>query len=133
MGCTIGDGIAVGSLAAVFLAFLYFRHTERQRRLDIVHEERMAAMDRRVPVEDLRLDQASAPAPGHSKVILLHGIVWTMLSGGAMLIVAMMGPRPDFAVVLPAAAAVLSALGSLAYEAATLSRSVALHPARQVR
>jgi hypothetical protein len=37
-----------------------------------------------------------------------------------MLTMALMGTRTDFAVLLPAVAAILSALGSLACEAATL-------------
>jgi hypothetical protein len=43
-------------------------------------------------------------------------IVWAMLTGGAMLTMAVLGTRTDFAVLLPAVAAALSALGSLAFE-----------------
>jgi hypothetical protein len=44
-------------------------------------------------------------------------IVWAMLTGGAMLTMALIGSRTDLAVLLPAVAAALSALGSLAHEA----------------
>jgi hypothetical protein len=44
-------------------------------------------------------------------------IVWATLTGGAMLTMALLGTRTDFAVLLPAVAAALSALGSLAFEA----------------
>jgi len=133
MGHTLGDGIAVGSLAAAFVAYLYFRHAERQRRIEIAHEERLVAMKRGLPVENLRLDHANALTPADSKRPLLHAIVWAMLTGGAMLTLALMGPRTDFAVLVPAVAAVLSALASLACEAATTSRSVTARPAPQAR
>ena len=42
MGHTLGGGIIVASLAAAVVAYLYFRHIERQRRLEIVHQERLA-------------------------------------------------------------------------------------------
>jgi hypothetical protein len=34
MGHTVGDGIIVAALAAAFVAYLYFRHIERQRQFD---------------------------------------------------------------------------------------------------
>ena len=129
MGYTLGDAIIVFSLAGTLLAHLYFRHLERQRRLDIVHEERVAAMERRLPLAELCPVQRKAPTPVDSKAPLMHAIVWAMLTGGAMLTLAMMGTRTDFAVLLPAVAAVLSALGSLACEAGTLKS----HPAPGTR
>jgi hypothetical protein len=50
MGPSIGDGIIVLALAAAFVAYRYLKHRERQRRLDIVHRERLAAMDKGTPL-----------------------------------------------------------------------------------
>jgi hypothetical protein len=36
MGHSLGDGLIVAALAAAFVAWLYFRHVERRRRLEIV-------------------------------------------------------------------------------------------------
>jgi hypothetical protein len=133
MGYTLGDGIVAGSLAAALVAHLYFRYAERQRRLEIAHEERLVAMQRGLPVAEHGRVQAKAQTPLDSRAPLLHAIVWAMLTGGAMLTMALMGPRPNFAVLVPAVAAVLSALASLACEAATTSRSVTVRPAPQAR
>lgn len=85
MGHSLGDGIIVAAIAAVVVAYLYFRHTGRQRRLEIVHEERQAAMEKGIPLPELPLDPPSTPRPSDPREPLLHGIVWTALGGGAML------------------------------------------------
>lgn len=82
MGHSVGDGIIVVALAAAFVAWLYFRHTAQQRRLDLLHQERLAAMDKGIPLPELPIDPPKAPDP---TAPLLHGIVWTALGGGAML------------------------------------------------
>ena len=46
MGHSLGDGIIVAALAGALVAYLYFKHVERQRRLEIVHQERLAAMEK---------------------------------------------------------------------------------------
>ncbi len=53
MGHSVGDGLIVAALAAVAVAYLYFRHVGRQRRLEIVHQERLAAMENGIPVPGL--------------------------------------------------------------------------------
>ena len=85
MGHTIGDGIIVAALAAAVVAYLYFRHIERQRRLEIVHQERLAAMEKGIPLPELPLDPPKVPAPPDPRAPLIHGIVWLALGFGAML------------------------------------------------
>ena len=85
MGHTIGDGIIVAALAAAFVAYLYFRHLERQRRLEVLHQERMAAMDKGIPLPELPLDPLKVPKPPDPREPLMHGIVWLALGFGAML------------------------------------------------
>ena len=84
MGHTFGDGIIVAALAAAVVAYLYFRHAERQRRLEIVHQERLAAMEKGIPLPELPLDPPRVPKPPDPRAPLIHGIVWTALGGGAM-------------------------------------------------
>ncbi len=95
MGHTVGDGIIVAALAAAFVAYLYFRHIERQRRLEIVHQERLAAMEKGVPLPELPLDPPKVPTPRDPRAPLIHGIVWSALGGGAMLALGLIGRRPD--------------------------------------
>ena len=85
MGHSVGDGIIVAALAAAVVAYLYFRHVERQRRLEIVHQERLAAMEKGIPLPELPLDPPRVPKPPDPRAPLIHGIVWTALGGGAML------------------------------------------------
>jgi hypothetical protein len=84
MGHSIGDGIIVAALAAAFVAYLYFRHIERLRRLEIVHQERLAAMEKSIPLPEFPLDPPKIPPPPDPRAPLLHGIVWVALGVGAM-------------------------------------------------
>jgi hypothetical protein len=100
MGHSIGDGIIVLSLAAVFVAYLYFKHVERQRRLEIVHQERLAAMEKGIPLPELPLDPPRVPKPTDPRSPLIHGIVWLALGGGAMLALRLI-PELDATVLWP--------------------------------
>ena len=95
MGHSLGDGIIVAALAAAFVAYLYFRHIERLRRLEIVHQERLAAMEKGIPLPELPLDPPRVPKPPDPRAPLIHGIVWLALGGGAMLALRLWpgGPR----------------------------------------
>jgi hypothetical protein len=83
-GHSVGDGLIVAALAALFGAYLYFKHSERKRRLEIIHEERMAAIDKGIPLPELPLEPVRVPAPVNPGAVLMHGIVWIALGIGAM-------------------------------------------------
>lgn len=89
---TVGEGLIVLALAAVGIAYMYFRHAERQRRLEIVHQERLAAMDKGIPLPELPLDPPKVPKPPDPREPLLHGVVWTAFGAGGMLMLALLGP-----------------------------------------
>jgi hypothetical protein len=101
MGHSVGDGIIVAGLAAAFVAYLYFRHVERQRRLEIVHQERLAAMEKGIPLLELPLDPPRVPKPPDPRAPLMHGIAWSALGGGAMLALRLIGPQPNAPVLWP--------------------------------
>ena len=44
-----------------FLGYFYFKHAERPRRLEIIHAERLAAMDKGIPLPELPLDPVKRP------------------------------------------------------------------------
>ncbi len=98
---SIGDGIVVLALAGLVAAYLYFRHTARLRRLEIVHQERMAAMEKGIPLPELPLDPRNLPQPPHPRALLLHGVVWTALAGGGMLALWLIGPQRDAPLLWP--------------------------------
>jgi hypothetical protein len=90
MGHSIGDALIVAALAAAFIGFYYFRHRERQRRLETVHQERMAAMDKGIPLPELPIDPPRTPRPPDPHTPLIMGIVWLALGGGAMISLALL-------------------------------------------
>ncbi|HYN22770.1 MAG TPA: hypothetical protein VE078_17550 [Thermoanaerobaculia bacterium] len=101
MGHTFAESIIVAALAAAFVAYLYFRHIGRQRRLEIVHEERLAAMEKGIPLPEFPLDPPKVPKPPDPREPLLHGIVWLALGGGGMLALLLIGRQPNAPVLWP--------------------------------
>jgi hypothetical protein len=101
MGNPIADGITVAALAAAYVAYLYFKHLDRERRLEIVHQERLAAMEKGIPLPELPLDPPRVPRVRDPREPLLHGIVWTALGGGSMLALGLIGSSPNAPVLWP--------------------------------
>jgi Domain of unknown function (DUF6249) len=97
MGHSLGDALIVAALAAAVVAYLYFKHVERRRRLEIVHQERLAAMEKGIPLPELPLDPPRVPKPPDPRETLLHGIVWTALGGGALLALQLIVPQANTA------------------------------------
>lgn len=124
MGHTLGDGIIVAALAAAFVAYLYFRHIERQRRLEIVHQERLAAMEKGIPLPELPLDPPKVRRPPDPRAPLIHGIVWLALGGGAMLALQLIRPWPNAPVLWPLPLPiVLLGIGLMLYYALATERT----------
>ena len=101
MGHSLGDGIIVIAIAAAIVAYLYFKHLARQQRLEIIHKERLVAMEKDIPLPELPLDPISVPTPRDPREPLLHGIAWTALGGGAMLALLLVGPTANDVVLWP--------------------------------
>jgi Domain of unknown function (DUF6249) len=101
MGHSLGDGIIVAALAAAFVAYLYFKHRERQSRLEVIHQERLAAMEKGIPLPELPLDPTRVSKPPDPRAPLIHGLVWSALGGGAMLTLWLIGPQLSSRVLWP--------------------------------
>ena len=86
MGHSIGDALIVAALAAIAIAYLHHRHRERLRRLEVIHQERLAAMEKGIPLPELPLDPTKIPKAPDPTATLLHGIVWTAFGLGGMLV-----------------------------------------------
>lgn len=84
MGHSMGDGVTALAIAAAVIAFFYFRYMEARRRLEIVHQERMVAMEKGIPLPELPLD-SQTKKPGDPRAPLLHGVVWTALGFGGVI------------------------------------------------
>jgi hypothetical protein len=84
MGHSLGDGLIVLALAGALVAYWYFRHVERQRRLELAHQERLVAMEKGIPLLELPIDPPSAPRARDPHAVLIHGIVWLAFGVGGM-------------------------------------------------
>jgi hypothetical protein len=91
MSYTLGDGLVALALAGGIVGCLQVVHQSRRRRLEIVHQERLVAMDKGIPLPELPLDpaQSTDPDPGH--VIPILGTVLLSLSLGTMVVLFLLG------------------------------------------
>ena len=56
MSYTIGDGMVALALAGGIIGYLYVKHRSRQQRIEIIHQERMAAMEKGIPLPEFPLE-----------------------------------------------------------------------------
>jgi len=104
MHYTIADALIVIALTAGFLGYLYLKGREKQRRLDIIHAERLAAIDKGIPLPEVPIDPPPSAwrRPPDPKVPLAIGIVLTAFGVGAMAMLAIVAQgQPFWAVPLP--------------------------------
>jgi hypothetical protein len=84
---SIGDGMAVLALAAAFLGYFYLKFREKQRYLDILHAERLAAIEKGIPLPELPIEPlfVKTARPPDLRVGLLIGVVLLCFGLGSML------------------------------------------------
>jgi len=85
MSYSIGDGMVVLALAAGIVGYLYVIHRTRQKRLEIIHQERMAAMEKGIPLPEFPLEPMRQRQPDPN-VLPILGTVLFSLSIGAMIV-----------------------------------------------
>ena len=83
MGHSIGDGIVAAALSAAVIGYFYFTNQTRQKRLEILHQERMTAMEKDMALPDL--DPPEVYSPPDQSIQLIIGIVLAMFGLGAMI------------------------------------------------
>jgi hypothetical protein len=91
MSATIGDGIEALALAGGIVGYLFVAHRSRQKKLEVIHEERMAAMEKGIPLPEFPLEQ---PRRSDPTVVPILGMVLFTLSLGAMIALALTLPPP---------------------------------------
>jgi hypothetical protein len=89
---TIGDGMAALSLAGGIVGYLYLKYQARQKRLEIIHQERMAAMEKGIPLPEFPLEPAEQRRPTDALVIPILGMVLFTLSIGALIVLYLILP-----------------------------------------
>ena len=86
MSYTIGDGMVALALAGGIFGWLYLKHRSRQQRLEIVHQERIMAMEKGIPLPEFPLEPAPQRRPPDPTVLPILGTVLFSLSVGAMIV-----------------------------------------------
>jgi hypothetical protein len=86
MSYSIGDGMVALALAGGIVGYLYVTHRSRQKRMEIIHQERMAAMEKGIPLPEFPLEPAREHRPPDPTVLPILGIVLSTLSVGAMIV-----------------------------------------------
>jgi uncharacterized membrane protein len=85
MSYTVGDGMVGLALAAGVVGYVYVQHQSRRNRLEIIHQERLAAMEKGIPLPEFPLDPARDPSVPDPNVLPILGTVLLSLSVGTMI------------------------------------------------
>jgi uncharacterized membrane protein YczE len=86
MSYTVGDGTVVLALAAGFVGYVHVKHQSRRKRLEIIHQERLVAMEKGIPLPEFPLEPARDPRPDPNNVMPILGTVLFSLSVGTMIV-----------------------------------------------
>jgi hypothetical protein len=85
MSYTVGDGMVTLALAAGIVGYVYVTQQTRRKRLEIIHQERLAAMEKGIPLPEFPLEPGRKPHVPDPYVLPILGIVLLSLSVGAMI------------------------------------------------
>jgi hypothetical protein len=86
MSYTVGDGSVVLAVAAGIVGYIYVKHESRRKRLEIIHQERLVAMEKGIPLPEFPLEPARDPnVSDPTNVIPILGTVLLSLSLGTMI------------------------------------------------
>jgi len=86
MSYTVGDGSVVLALAVGVIGYLYVKHLSRQKKIEIIHQERMVAMEKGIPLPEFPLEAAREHQSDPDNVIPILGTVLLSLSVGTMIV-----------------------------------------------
>jgi hypothetical protein len=87
------DALIVLCLVGAFVAWMYFRSRDRQRRMEIVHQERLVAMEKGFPLPELPSEPVKAPPDPTD--LLVHGAAWVAMGLGGAVAMHLTGMRID--------------------------------------
>ncbi len=100
MSYTIGDGTVVLALAAGIVGYIYVKQQSRLKRIEIIHQERMAAMEKGIPLPEFPLEPDLKHQPDPT-VLPILGTVLLSLSVGTMIVLYLNLPSSHGAWVSP--------------------------------
>ncbi len=86
MSYTVGDGMVAIALAAGIVGYVQVTHQSRRKRLEMIHQERLAAMEKGIPLPEFPLEQDRETRGPDPTVLPILGIVLLSLSVGTMIV-----------------------------------------------
>jgi len=86
MSYTIGDGLVALALAGAFIGYFGLIHDSRRKRLEVIHQERLVAMDKGIPLPELPLESPSTRREADTMTLLIMGVAFFTLGLGAMIV-----------------------------------------------
>jgi hypothetical protein len=89
MSYSVGDGIVVTALTAGAVGYFYLKAQERRRRLEIIHAERVEAMDKGIPLPELPMEAPTTSRGADPHTPLIMGIVLAAFGFGTMIAMSM--------------------------------------------
>lgn len=92
MSYTIGDGLVSLALAGGLVGYFYVRNWSRQKRMEIIHQERMAAMEKGIPLPEFPMEPAQERREPDPRVLPILGTVLLSVSIGAMIVLELVLP-----------------------------------------
>lgn len=83
---TIGDGLVALAMSGGIVGYLFIKHGVRRRRMEIIHDERMAALEKGIPLPEFPLDLMEESHRPEPPVVPILGVILSTLSIGAMIV-----------------------------------------------
>jgi hypothetical protein len=85
--------VVAAAVVAGFIAFRQIKSREWQRRMEIIHAERLVAMDKGIPLPELPLDPPKIDEPQDPRGLIFIGILLIAVGVGAMIGLGVLDPR----------------------------------------
>lgn len=87
MSYTVGDGMVAMALTAAFVGYQYVKHQSQRKRLEVIHQERLVAMEKGIPLPELPHEPSQDPRGSDPDYVLpILGTVLLTLSVGTMIV-----------------------------------------------
>jgi hypothetical protein len=97
MSYSIGDGMVTLAVAAGIVGYLHVTHRSRQKKIEIIHQERMAAMEKGIPLPEFPLERERERQPD-PRVLPILGLILLSLSLGTMIALYLILPAPSHSI-----------------------------------
>lgn len=85
MGHSLGDGIIVVAISALLFGHLYLKYRLRMSRLELIHKERLEAIEKGIPLPELPLEPEHTYAPPNPHILPILGIILIAFGAGTMI------------------------------------------------